>query len=918
MSKTKLLQTNFTSGEVSPLMFGRVDTTRYANGAAQVSNFVVKPEGGAWFRQGSKFIGQVKNMANKVILREFEFNESQTYVLEIGATYIRIYYNNGFVETAPGSGISLEVTTPYLQADLPLLQFAQSADTLYIVHPLYMPQKFQRLGANNFTITPISPNDGPYMSTSTQPTATLTLTNLSSIATLTSNNAIFPSPGVKAVAAIIGAQGAIVKLTVTAHGYLTGAIVNVAGLTYRPSSNQVTPVPYPYGNGQYTITVIDVNNFTLQGSAMITAAANVNIAAATVQTAQVINYVEYRQNNVWILAKVLSITSTTIAQVSIINNLYPDYTDSGVILSWNGSYIVSTDSATFTNANVGQYIRTNAGQWFQITGLYDDSHALAAGGLITTYAYAPAFPLTVITATIPIVTATITSSVALFTTTDIGRLLRLNYAGSQPWFQITAVNSTTSVAVFVNGVIPVDPLNVKSFFNQGATNTFYMGSWSDTTGYPQTVCFHQQRLCFGGSNTEPQALWMSVISDYENFAPSAYNSIVADNNSIAYSFVTNKANPIRWLESDIVFFVGTLGAEFVIQTLSGGPVTPTNLQVSPNSRQGSLLGCRSLSVGNALLFIQRVGRKLFELTYQFQINKYIGTNLTIVSEHIFRQGGNAVNMVLQKEPNMLIWVLLSNGTLAGFTYEQQQQVNAWHRHQIAGVNTVIEAICSTHTVSAISAQPAPEDVLYMVVNRTVNGATSRTIEYLSPEFYPVNTADRTSVNMYFLDGGGTYSGAPSNTVTGIYWLKHESVSVVADGNYLGEYTISYTGVLTLPGGYNASTIHFGYKYTGTLQLLPLAEGSKEGGTALGKVKRIGRTLIKVVNSLTFKYGTDINKLDQKVITDDAGTPVNTFYTGDLIVNMSQGYRLTTSPYIVQDQPYPLIVLAVGPDTEVGS
>lgn len=916
MSKTKLLQTNFTSGEISPLMFGRVDTNRYVNGAAQVSNFIVKPEGGAWFRQGSKFVGQIKNMANKVILREFEFSDTQTYVLEIGAQYIRIYYNNGFVETVPGNGVPLEVWTPYLQADLPLLQFAQSADTLYIVHPLYMPQKFQRVSANNFTLTPISPQDGPYMSTSKLPNATLTISNLTSIATATSNTAIFAAAATtKNIAAIIELQGAVIQLTVIGHGYSTGNTVNVAGILYtNPHNGNVTVAPYPYGNGQYTITIIDANNFTLNGSTMLNASAQYNVAGGTVQLGQTIQYIEYRQNNVWILAKVLSITSSTVAQVSVIQNLYPDYSGLGLVITASGTNITCTsNSGVFTQDNIGQYIRISSGAWYQITGYTNDSTVVAAAGVIPTYIYTPAYPITLITVTIPVVTATITSSVALFATaTDAGRLLRLNFAGNQPWFTITNVNSTTSIAVTVNGVIPVDPLNVNSFFNQGATNTFYMGSWSNTTGFPQTVCFHQERLCFGGSNTEPQSLWMSVTNDYENFAPSAYNSVVADNNSIAYTFVSNKANPIRWLESDIVFFVGTLGAEFVIQTLSGGPVTPTNLQVSPNSRQGSLYSCRSLSVGNALLFIQRAARKLFELTYQFQLNKYIGTNLTIVSEHIYRQGGGAVNMVLQKEPNMVIWTLLSNGTLAGFTYEQQQQVNAWHRHQIAGVGATVEAICSTHSLSA------PEDTLYMIVNRTINGAVSRTIEYLSPEFYPVNNTDRTSVNMYFLDGGFTYNGAATNTVTLIYWLKNETVSVVADGNYIGEVVISNTGTLTLPNGLTASTVHFGYKYTGTLQLLPLAEGSKEGGSALGKAKRVGRTLVKVLNSLTFKYGMDLTKLDQKVITDDAGKPVTTFYTGDTVVNMSQGYRLTTSPCIVQDQPYPLIVLAVGPDTEVGS
>ena len=203
----------------------------------------------------------------------------------------------------------------------------------------------------------------------------------------------------------------------------------------------------------------------------------------------------------------------------------------------------------------------------------------------------------------------------------------------------------------------------------------------------------------------------------------------------------------------------------------------------------------------------------------------------------------------------------------------------------------------------------------MLVNRTINGSTKRYIEYLTADFYPVDVTSRK--DMYFLDGGLTYTGAPTTNITGLLHLQNESVSIVADGVYIGEKVVSNTGVVTLTTA--ASTVHVGYKYRGLIQLLPLDGQSHDGGGALGKVKRIGRTLLRLLSSLEFKYGTKITQLDVKKLTDGSGiTPTNDFFTGDIVVNMSMGYDLTAMPYIVQDNPYPLIVLAIGPDTEINS
>ena len=63
--------TNFTSGEISPLLEARVDLTQYANGCKTLENFLVHPQGGIYRRGGTKYIASVKTAAKKTRLVPF-------------------------------------------------------------------------------------------------------------------------------------------------------------------------------------------------------------------------------------------------------------------------------------------------------------------------------------------------------------------------------------------------------------------------------------------------------------------------------------------------------------------------------------------------------------------------------------------------------------------------------------------------------------------------------------------------------------------------------------------------------------------------------------------------------------------------------------------------------------------------------
>ena len=107
MTYTSPRYTNWTAGELSDRLDGRTDLTRYFNGAKSLENFLVYPAGGAARRPGTKFIHEVKVSANAARLIPFEFNTTtaNTYVLEFGNNYFRVYQDGGIV-TETGKTIS--------------------------------------------------------------------------------------------------------------------------------------------------------------------------------------------------------------------------------------------------------------------------------------------------------------------------------------------------------------------------------------------------------------------------------------------------------------------------------------------------------------------------------------------------------------------------------------------------------------------------------------------------------------------------------------------------------------------------------------------------------------------------------------------------------------------------------------------
>lgn len=147
------IQPSFASGELAPSLWARTDLARYQTGLRLCSNFFVMPYGGVKNRPGTVFLNSTKSNGVARLI-PFQFNDEQTYVLEFGNLYMRVYRNGGVVESSPG--VPYEIATPYTTAQLFELNYTQSADVMTIVHPAQQPRNLSRLGHTNWTLAVIS------------------------------------------------------------------------------------------------------------------------------------------------------------------------------------------------------------------------------------------------------------------------------------------------------------------------------------------------------------------------------------------------------------------------------------------------------------------------------------------------------------------------------------------------------------------------------------------------------------------------------------------------------------------------------------------------------------------------------------------------------------------------------------------
>lgn len=406
--------------------------------------------------------------------------------------------------------------------------------------------------------------------------------------------------------------------------------------------------------------------------------------------------------------------------------------------------------------------------------------------------------------------------------------------------------------------------------------------------YPSAVGYFSGRKWFAGTNNKPQGLWATRSGTERNLT---YSIPLKEDDAIAVNLTARQANVIRHIlpVSDLLLL--TSGAEWKVETQNSDVLNPLTISYKPEDFIGASNVTPAVTAG-AVLYAQDRGGHVRELKYEWNQRGYRTNDLSLLAPHLF-DGYTITAMAYSRAPSPVMWVTRSDGALLGVTYVPEQEVLAWHQHTTDGL---FEHVSVTPEGS--------EDYAYFIVQRTINGRAVRYVERLH------SRAFGTLEDSFCVDAGATYDGTATSTVSNLWHLAGETVSVLADGAVVSDLVVdATTGKITLPTPTTASKVHVGLGYNCDMETLPLAdEGQGNGQT---ERKNVSQVHIRVNESSGVRIGPTFDKLTlMKQRTTEAFSTPPALITGKFKVALTPTWAEDGNVCVRQQDPLPLTVLAL--------
>lgn len=854
MAKASPAFSSFNAGELSPYMEGRVDQARYQNGAHTLQNFQALVQGPAQRRGGFRYVVPVKNAGQRTFVRPFIFSIMQAFVLEFGDKYLRFYFNHGQVQV---SGVAAyNGATAYTQGAL----VAQG-------------------GINYYCIAATTGNAPP---------------NLSFWYALTGTIYEIPTPW--ASADLVDSEGAF-SLKIEQSGDVLYIAGGAAGAGYAPQTltrfgdtnwvlSPYFPTDGPFANANTDRTLAVWSSgisgiVTLTASRALFAATDVGrlvrIAVQSQNTPPWTGNVAYAagtlvSNSFSVYKALNAATSGPDGPIHIAGTAYDGktgvqwlYMDSG----YGIAQITAFGSSTSVTANVlTQFPQGIVGAVAAITGITQANPAVVSavnGFTVGDNAFI-----------FGVVGMTQINNTIVVATTVTGAAITLS-----------GVNST-SYSAYVSGGAIVD----------GATTQWSLGAWSNTSEWPRVAKFYRGRLFWFGK----LGVWGSVPGLYTSYAVDTAGLTTA-NNGITQILSFDDVNTICWASPLDRLLIGADGGEFALyEQTTQAALGPGNVQIVRQSKKR----CRTLepvTVNTTVLYVQRAGRKLLAMDYDFTIDKYKSTDQSVWAYHM-SQGG-FTDICDQAEPWSIIWLTRPDGTLVGFTFDREQEVYAWHRHvhgaTVAGA-ALVESVCSV---------PAPDgsrDEIWITVKMVINGQTVRFVEYQEKIYEDGDVQS----SCFYVDAGATYTGPSTTTISGLSYLAGETVSVLVNGADHPDVVVSPSGTITLQ---NAATVAQVGLPCPAILVTERPEAGADVGTSQGKTKRAQWATWRLYNTLGGLYGLDggqyLDELQYRTPLMNMDVPPPLF-TGDIQVQFPSDYDSDQRFRFEQHRPFPTTIVGFFP------
>ena len=902
-------------------MEGRTDFAKYFNGASNIENFVVLPHGPITRRPGTYFVSEIKTSSAKTRLIPFTFSTEQTYILEFGNLYIRFFkddgqitegnkvisaitkanpgvvtsnshgYSNGdFVNisgvvgmtevnnktfkvankatntfeltdvdgtnvnttnftTYSSDGVAnriYQITTEFTTAQIFDLKFAQSADVMYLTHPSHEVTKLSRTGHTSWSLDEVD-----FGTKGPYFDANTTTT------TITPQQTAAASGKTLTLSAVTGVNGGVGWLA-TDVGRIVKFNGGTAKITARTNATvAVATIVDAFTNTNATAS-FQLGSFsdTTGHPSCVSFFEQRLVFAATSDQPQTMFFSksgDYENMTSGTDADSAMIYTIASNQVNAIKSLKA--TRTLICMTTGGEYAVSsgTSQDAITPSNINIRKQSNYGS----AGV--DALSIGNATIFLQRAKRKIRELAYNFDTDGYVAPDLTILADHISDTGI---VQMDYQ-QEPYSVVWAART--------DGVL--SGLTYNRLENVVAWHRHILGGKTDTT---KNIV--QQQISFTSNTT--------IVS-------------VANNTITLSSHGLSTGDPVYYYAASNV--IGGLDISNLYYVIATDSNTIKLATTAANATAGTAISLTTAPSTNTTQYI-----------YQ-GIN--ISSNFIYSVAHGFKTG----NIFYYDNTGTAIGGLAENTKY----YVEKIDNNQFKLYSNKTLTTVV-SLTSAHTSEqtdnilthskvesvAVIDGDTDEDQVWVIVQRWINGAVRRYVEYFTPfDFSKDVTA------FHYLDSGLSYVGGETSTLSGLDHLEGEVVDIIGEGS-------TQTGKTVLNGGITLSTpteqAKVGLLYSSDLQTMRLDEGYTE--TTQTKTKRIYDLSIRFQDTVGASVGpnaANLTAIDFRASGSAMNLPIPLF-TGDKTIEFDTGYGTEGLVYVQQPQALPMTILGIYPRLETES
>ncbi len=404
------------------------------------------------------------------------------------------------------------------------------------------------------------------------------------------------------------------------------------------------------------------------------------------------------------------------------------------------------------------------------------------------------------------------------------------------------------------------------------------------------VAWH--RHIFGGKSDTGKSVKQQKISFTANSTnvSTTNNTITITGHGLATGdpvYYYAASNVIGGLSNSQIYYVISVDANNIkLATSSSNATAGTaiNLTSAPGSNTTQFI-YQGVNINNNFLFINNHGFK----TGQFIFYKNSGTAISGLAENI--------KYYVAK---------IDDNQIQLFTDEARSSVvNLTSAHSSEQTDKILTH-AKVESVATIDGD-TDEDQVYVIINRYINGATKRYVEFFTPfEFNEDLTA------FHYLDSGLAYTGGQTANLSGLTHLEGEVVDIIGEGSTQNSKQVA-PGAIVLDTAVEEAKV--GLLYSSDLQAMRLDEGFTE--TTQTKTIRVFDLSVRFQHTIGASVGPSSDNLTSIDFRDSSASmdlPVPLF-TGDKQVEFDAGHGIEGLIYVKQPQALPMTILGIYPRME---